>query len=96
MTPSNGSDFEQRSHGVTIRVVAGDTSVELYVGDGAERESLIFDEAMDVRDVLDQAIKVACENIAPDELGPGCECGAPEPCIAPRFGGQHVAPEVWR
>lgn len=24
-----------------------------------------------------------------------CVCGAPEPCIAPRFGGQHVPPEVW-
>jgi len=24
-----------------------------------------------------------------------CSCGAPEPCFAPRFGGQHVPPEIW-
>ena len=24
-----------------------------------------------------------------------CVCGAPESCTAPRFGGQHVPPEVW-
>jgi len=24
-----------------------------------------------------------------------CSCGAPEPCLAPRFGGEHVPREVW-
>jgi hypothetical protein len=24
-----------------------------------------------------------------------CSCGAPEPCVAPRFGGQHVPPSTW-
>lgn len=24
-----------------------------------------------------------------------CSCGAPEVCTAPRFGGEHVPPEVW-
>lgn len=24
-----------------------------------------------------------------------CSCGAPEPCMAPRYGGQHVPREVW-
>lgn len=24
-----------------------------------------------------------------------CVCGAPEPCLAPKFGGEHVPPEVW-
>lgn len=24
-----------------------------------------------------------------------CVCGAPEPCLAPKFGGEHVRPEVW-
>jgi hypothetical protein len=24
-----------------------------------------------------------------------CECGAPIPCTAPRFGGRHVPPEIW-
>lgn len=28
------------------------------------------------------------------QAGP-CSCGAPEPCVAPRFGGQHVPPSVW-
>jgi hypothetical protein len=29
-----------------------------------------------------------------DETG-RCSCGAPEPCLAPKWGGQHVPPEVW-
>lgn len=24
-----------------------------------------------------------------------CSCGALEPCLAPRWGGRHVPPEVW-
>jgi len=24
-----------------------------------------------------------------------CSCGAPVPCTAPKFGGQHVPPEIW-
>ena len=24
-----------------------------------------------------------------------CSCGAPEPCLAPRYGGRHVPPEIW-
>lgn len=24
-----------------------------------------------------------------------CSCGAPEPCTAPRYGGQHVPEEIW-
>lgn len=27
---------------------------------------------------------------------PRCVCGAPEPCLAPRWGGEHVSPEVWQ
>lgn len=25
-----------------------------------------------------------------------CSCGAPIPCLAPKYGGQHVRPEIWQ
>jgi hypothetical protein len=51
------------SHGVRIGV--DDVSVVLSL-DGRTMHYLVFDEAMDVRNELNRAIQLACENVKID------------------------------
>jgi hypothetical protein len=49
-----------------------------------------------IRQASDVAAKGGMEHVADRLVASRCSCGAPEPCVAPRFGGQHVRPEVWQ
>ncbi len=57
--------YYELTHGVEISVDDGDVSVRVRLI-GTDTRSIVFDEAMDVRDALDRAVAVACRNIAPE------------------------------
>jgi hypothetical protein len=49
--------------------------------------------------VLYEMRRRGLEPLPPPEPPPAperCSCGAPEPCLAPQWGGQHVPREVWQ
>jgi len=59
-------DYARLSHGVWVTVAAGDVSVGIEFPAGGSARALIFDEAMDLNEVIAQAISIACENIVDD------------------------------
>lgn len=80
---------------------------ELRPGDGLNTHADVFWDVVRVGpserypgDVLVEIVDGRKYTYAPTALltvlrSEPCVCGAPEPCLAPRFGGQHVSPEVW-